>query len=96
MPNPRKIESSHHHGPSCPPAEQTFEMDDSSDSSTLAAYSDDGRATTAIQEKKSGLPGVARHTLGLILLLLVVFLWTTSNFLGSVRAGRYTPASDRC
>jgi hypothetical protein len=29
--------------------------------------------------------GVARHTLGLILLLFVVFLWTASNFLGSVR-----------
>jgi hypothetical protein len=28
--------------------------------------------------------GVARHTLGLILLLFVVFLWTASNFLGSV------------
>jgi hypothetical protein len=29
--------------------------------------------------------GIARHTLGLILLLVVVLLWTTSNFLGSVR-----------
>lgn len=28
--------------------------------------------------------GLARHTLGLVLLLFVVFLWTTSNFLGSV------------
>jgi hypothetical protein len=28
--------------------------------------------------------GIARHTLGLILLLVVVVLWTTSNFLGSV------------
>jgi hypothetical protein len=28
--------------------------------------------------------GLARHTLGLLLLLVVVFLWTTSNFLGSV------------
>lgn len=31
----------------------------------------------------SHLAGVARHTLGLILLLCVVFLWTLSNFLGS-------------
>ena len=31
------------------------------------------------------LAGVARHTMGLILLLCVVFLWTTGNFLGSVR-----------
>ncbi|KAJ4509810.1 hypothetical protein HRR83_006860 [Exophiala dermatitidis] len=29
------------------------------------------------------LVGMARHTLGLILLLCVVFLWTLSNFLGS-------------
>ena len=28
--------------------------------------------------------GFAKHTLGLILLLCVVFLWTLSNFLGSV------------
>ncbi|ERF76482.1 hypothetical protein EPUS_06144 [Endocarpon pusillum Z07020] len=31
----------------------------------------------------SSVGGVARHTLGLILLLVVVFLWTASNFLGS-------------
>jgi len=30
--------------------------------------------------------GVARRTLGIALLLLVVFLWTASNFLGSVRS----------
>lgn len=29
------------------------------------------------------LAGVARHTIGLVLLLVVVFLWTASNFLGS-------------
>lgn len=34
---------------------------------------------------KPELAGLARHTLGLLLLLLVVFLWTASNFLGSVR-----------
>jgi solute carrier family 35 protein F5 len=34
---------------------------------------------------RRGLAGVAKHTLGLILLLCVVFLWTLSNFLGSVR-----------
>jgi hypothetical protein len=28
--------------------------------------------------------GMARHTLGLLLLLAVVVLWTMSNFLGSV------------
>ncbi len=31
--------------------------------------------------------GIARHTLGLLLLLCVVFLWTLSNFLGSVSTG---------
>ena len=31
------------------------------------------------------LAGVAKHTLGLILLLCVVLLWTMCNFLGSVR-----------
>lgn len=30
--------------------------------------------------------GVARHTFGMALLLLVVVLWTASNFLGSVRS----------
>jgi hypothetical protein len=30
--------------------------------------------------------GLARHTLGVILLLCVVFLWTICNFLGSVRS----------
>jgi len=29
--------------------------------------------------------GFARHTLGMGLLLVVVVLWTASNFLGSVR-----------
>ena len=32
----------------------------------------------------SDIGGFARHTLGLVLLLVVVFLWTASNFLGSV------------
>ncbi|KKY27924.1 putative integral membrane protein [Phaeomoniella chlamydospora] len=34
-------------------------------------------------EISSVVGGVAKHTLGLLLLLLVVFLWTLSNFLGS-------------
>lgn len=32
-----------------------------------------------------GLGGVARRTIGMCLLLVVVFLWTLSNFLASVR-----------
>lgn len=55
----------------------TFEMDD-----TLVGHDEDVQP----QSRKRGmLDGVARHTLGLILLLCVVFLWTLSNFLGSVR-----------
>jgi solute carrier family 35 protein F5 len=34
--------------------------------------------------EKLGLGGVARRTLGIGLLLIVVFLWTLSNFLASV------------
>lgn len=54
----------------------TFEMDD-----TLVANDEE-----EIQQPNDRglLAGVARHTLGLILLLCVVFLWTISNFLGSV------------
>src|SRR5690349_9209329 len=33
---------------------------------------------------RMGLMGVARRTLGIILLLVTVFLWTASNFLASV------------
>lgn len=32
-----------------------------------------------------GIAGIARRTLGIILLLVTVFLWTLSNFLASVR-----------
>lgn len=32
-----------------------------------------------------GIAGLARRTLGIILLLITVFLWTLSNFLASVR-----------
>lgn len=39
---------------------------------------------TTGRRKDGRLAGVARHTLGLILLLCVVLLWTTCNFLGSV------------
>jgi solute carrier family 35 protein F5 len=34
---------------------------------------------------KLGLMGVARRTLGIVLLLVTVLLWTISNFLASVR-----------
>lgn len=36
--------------------------------------------------------GIARRTLGIALLLVVVFLWTASNFLGSVRTPAPAPS----
>jgi len=64
--------------------DSTFEMAD------RPAYSRANSKQMLLDSKKSsegsGLQGVARHTLGLCLLLVVVFLWTLSNFLGSVRA----------
>lgn len=60
------------------PDPETFEMDDS----TLIANEED--TPTQQPAAKGMLAGVARHTVGLILLLCVVFLWTLSNFLGSV------------
>lgn len=54
----------------------TFEMDD-----TLVGGNEEDTQQT---NGRGLLAGVARHTLGLILLLCVVFLWTISNFLGSV------------
>ena len=38
------------------------------------------------QSSVSQRPGLARHTAGIILLLVTVLLWTASNFLASVRA----------
>lgn len=37
-----------------------------------------------LSDGKTGLRGVWRHTIGIILLLATVFLWTASNFLASV------------
>lgn len=61
-----------------------FEMEDSS---VISARSEDGETTSPMHAstvKIGRMAGVARHTLGLILLLLVVLLWTASNFLSSV------------
>lgn len=57
---------------------EVFEMDES----TLLPTEEDVQQQRPL-EKRGLFSGVARHTLGLILLLFVVFLWTTSNFLGS-------------
>lgn len=41
--------------------------------------------SSATTERPGMMPlGIGRRTLGIILLLVVVVLWTTSNFLGSV------------
>jgi hypothetical protein len=79
------------------PAEvdDTYEMDDSvgditrSSPSQVGGTGADGSAGPALpsaETKVQGgvIKGMARHTLGLCLLLCVVFLWTLSNFLGSV------------
>lgn len=51
----------------------------------LATASDSGRTIGSSGVRaKLGLGGVARRTLGIALLLIVVFLWTLSNFLASV------------
>lgn len=41
--------------------------------------------STANNAPSATIVGVARRTMGIALLLLVVVLWTASNFLGSVR-----------
>lgn len=74
-----------------------FEMDDYAQSHPAGA----GTGSTAptgsthdnIPAAMRGL-GIAKHTLGMLLLVLVVFLWTTSNFLGSVRCPLLLSHSD--
>jgi len=64
------------------PAHDEFEMDDTSTSH--ASSSQRAPHEPSQPPQNTGVAGLARHTLGLLLLLFVVFLWTTSNFLGSV------------
>lgn len=73
-------------------ANDTYEMEQSAAGGVRRAASTDellggelpGEAPKMTE--KSVVKGMARHTLGLLLLLAVVFLWTASNFLGSVGA----------
>lgn len=75
-----------------PPADDLYEMDDSVGDgisrSTSRQVGMEGASTampTGEAKIQGGvIKGMARHTLGLCLLLCVVFLWTLSNFLGSV------------
>jgi hypothetical protein len=48
---------------------------------------------TTIDAPAPKVLGVARRTFGMALLLLVVVLWTASNFLGSVRS-QFLPGAD--
>lgn len=68
-----------------PPLSRSPSTARTSDSRTTAS-----RGSSNIREKL-GLGGVARRTLGIGLLLVVVFLWTTSNFLASVSPSYPSP-----
>ncbi|KEF53100.1 uncharacterized protein A1O9_11008 [Exophiala aquamarina CBS 119918] len=70
----------HHHLHDSPPHDE-FEMDDTSISHTSSTQRFPHEPSRP--PRKTGAAGLARHTLGLLLLLVVVFLWTASNFLGS-------------
>jgi hypothetical protein len=62
---------------------QSFELEDSivlDPKSTM----DNTVTHQGTVQRKGAMAGVARHTIGLLLLLCVVFLWTGSSFLGSV------------
>ncbi|KIX08255.1 uncharacterized protein Z518_02911 [Rhinocladiella mackenziei CBS 650.93] len=69
------------HQPSQPAEHIEMDASISRSSSRQRLLESQPRPRPAIQ--RGALAGVARHTLGLILLLCVVFLWTLSNFLGS-------------
>lgn len=74
------------------PAEGTYEMEHSMGDEISRLESRRNLLGQSSNSMRSGeervegglAKGMARHTLGLILLLCVVFLWTLSNFLGSV------------
>lgn len=76
--------------PAGPPLVETpdaVEMADSFASTgrvSLSLVGNHRRHQTSWRERL-GLAGVARRTLGISMLLVTVFLWTTSNFLASVR-----------
>jgi hypothetical protein len=76
-----------------PTSSPEIEMDDHGSGSR--GHSRQRLLQHSVEPGRRWLGGVARHTLGLILLLCVVFLWTMCNFLGSVctlhfRAGTRT------
>jgi hypothetical protein len=68
----------------------TYEMDDGTGEAMMARSGSrpslPGTRAPMGETKVAAGPakGIAKHTFGLMLLLCVVFLWTLSNFLGSV------------
>ncbi|KAI9718420.1 MAG: hypothetical protein M1812_004141 [Candelaria pacifica] len=50
---------------------------------STSSYQSQARATSPIPRTSRRLGGLGRHTLGIILLLITVFLWTASSFLAS-------------
>ena len=54
-----------------------------------------GGQTTESPARRSFGPNIARHTLGIIFLLITVLLWTASNFLASVRYRSLTTVAKR-
>ncbi|KAL8999334.1 MAG: hypothetical protein Q9169_001760 [Polycauliona sp. 2 TL-2023] len=50
---------------------------------TTTATPDTARGDTLLPPPRSHFGGIGRHTLGILLLLTTVFLWTASNFLAS-------------
>lgn len=78
-----------------------YEMDDNLNAQSQPTGAGAGSTAQTSPGEDDNVPnamrglGVARHTLGLILLLLVVFLWTTSNFLGSVSGPVHQPLRPR-
>lgn len=73
--------------------QEQIEMDDGDvrRNSSRQRLLEAGRETNTGTTGQGVVAGLARHTLGLMLLLLVVFLWTLSNFLGSVSAAMILP-----
>lgn len=75
-----------HHGDANAEPERRF----SEDAADLAASIGSSLRTRSLSpvargwRAKLGLGGVARRTLGILLLLTTVFMWTLSNFLASV------------
>jgi solute carrier family 35, member F5 len=78
-------------------ARQSLSLSDSGGdidlSASIASVARSNRSNRSTHSKsgrgwrtKMGLGGVARRTLGIMLLLVTVFLWTASNFLASVSA----------